>query len=81
MNDVDLSVYDVTKCFDKLWLEESLNDLYEAGLTNDKLILLYKLNENNSVGVRTPRYGLTERFEVENLVMQGTNFASLFALE
>ena len=25
------------KCFDSLWLEDCLNDLYEAGVDNDKL--------------------------------------------
>ena len=35
----DICVYDVRKCFDSLWLEECINDLFEAGLTNDKLCL------------------------------------------
>ena len=37
---VDLCTYDVDKCFDALWTYECINDLYEAGLKNDKLTLL-----------------------------------------
>ena len=37
---VDLQLYDVEKCFDALWVEECINDLYDAGLNNDKLPLL-----------------------------------------
>ena len=38
---IDVQVYDVEKCFDTLWLQECINDLYEAGLNNDKLPLLF----------------------------------------
>ena len=41
---IDVQVYDVEKCFDALWLEECINDLYEAGLNNDKLPLLFLEN-------------------------------------
>ena len=33
---VDLQIYDVEKYFDSLWLQECINDIYEAGLQNDK---------------------------------------------
>ena len=29
---IDIDVYDVAKCFDTMWLIESINDLYEAGI-------------------------------------------------
>ena len=32
LDDVDIQIFDITKCFDKLWLEDSLTDLYEAGV-------------------------------------------------
>ena len=38
---IDIDVYDVAKCFDTMWLIESINDLYEAGIQNEKLCLLY----------------------------------------
>ena len=37
---------------------------------------MYKLNQNNSIAVKTP-YGLTKRFNVHNNIMQGTVFGPL----
>ena len=41
---VDIQIFDIEKCFDALWVEECVNDLFEAGLDNDKLVLLYLEN-------------------------------------
>ena len=41
---LDIIIADYKQCFDSLWLEECVNDLYDAGLTDDKLSLIYKLN-------------------------------------
>ena len=49
---IDISVFDVEKCFDNLWLEELVNDLYDRGLVNDKLALLYELNKDIKVAVK-----------------------------
>ena len=43
---VDFQVYDVEKGFDTLWLYEIINCLYNAGFKNDKLPLLYLMNQN-----------------------------------
>ena len=67
---IDLHMYDLTKCFDGLWLEECCNNLYEAGLTNDKLAMIYEGNRINQVAVKTPG-GLTERKLLERIVTQG----------
>ena len=49
----DIGVYDVYKCFDSLWLEECVNDLYEAGFKNDKLNLIYLSNKTARIVVKT----------------------------
>ena len=67
---VDLHMYDLCKCFDGLWLEECCNNLYSAGITDDKLAMIYEGNILNKVAVRTPT-GLTERVRVERIVTQG----------
>jgi hypothetical protein len=67
---VDIDVYDVKKCFDSLWLEECINDLYEAGLQNDKLPLLYISNKNAQIAIKTSS-GTTKRFNIKDSVMQG----------
>ena len=54
----------------------TINDLFEAGLENSNLNLIYKLNEKNKVAVITP-HGLTERVEINKIVMQGENLAPL----
>ena len=37
---VYIGIYDIDKCFDSLWLDECINDMFEAGLQNTKLNLL-----------------------------------------
>ena len=41
---IDIELFDIAKCFDSLWLKECLNDLYEAGLDNSNLNILYEGN-------------------------------------
>ena len=59
-----------------MWLEEALNDLYEAGVQDDKLALIYLANEENHVAVKTP-HGLTERKPIQRVVMQGGVFGPI----
>ena len=42
---VDLEICDIDKCFDGLWVEECIDDIFEAGVDNDKLPLLYLENQ------------------------------------
>ena len=49
---IDMQVFDVYKCFDKLWAKECLNDLYENGFDNDKLPLLYEENVNAQIAIK-----------------------------
>ena len=74
---IDINVYDVMKCFDALWNEECINDLYEAGLTNDKLPLLFLENKSAQVAIKTP-HGMTQRVDITNVIMQGTVWGGLF---
>ena len=65
-----IHVYDIVKCFDKMWLKEVLNDLYDVKMNNDQLALLYNLNRTSKVAMKTP-CGMTERMEMNELVLQG----------
>ena len=67
---IDIHLYDLQKCFDGLWLEECCNNLFEAGITDDKLALIYEGNKSNQVAIKTPG-GLTDRVMMERIVMQG----------
>ena len=73
---VDIGIYDVEKCFDTMWVEECINDVFEAGLVNDKLMLLYLENQNASIAVKTQE-GQSDRISISNIIMQGTVWGSL----
>ena len=46
--------------FDSFNLQEAISDIYDAGLDNDTLGLIYKSNFEVSMAVKTP-HGLTDR--------------------
>ena len=67
---MSISIYDCDICFDSIWHEEVINDLFDAGVKNDKLALLHKVNQVNKVAVKTPNV-LSEIKEVNNIICQG----------
>ena len=71
-----ISFYDVEKCFDSLWLEDCINSLWNCGVQNDILYLIYLLNRNADIVVKTP-FGDTEAFTIPDLVKQGTVFGPI----
>ena len=38
---IDVEILDYKQCFDSMWLEESVNNLWEAGLNDNNLSLIY----------------------------------------
>ena len=56
----DIYVYDVEKCFDSMWSQECINDLYMIGFSNDKLPLLFIENSYAQIVVKVP-CGMTKR--------------------
>ena len=71
-----MQVYDVETCFDALWLHEVINCLFQAGITNDKLPLLFLENTNAQVAIKTSS-GISERVNIRNIIMQGSFWGSL----
>jgi hypothetical protein len=57
---IDIQIFDYKQCFDSLWLQECLNDMYENGVKDDKLALLYNINTHVKITVKTP-VGKTRR--------------------
>ena len=53
-----------------------INDIYEAGVKNDKLALLYEINTINKLAVKTQN-GLTERKTIKNIISQGDPWGSM----
>ena len=62
---------DVEKCFDKIWLDDGLKDLWKSGMDVRDCIALKKMNETAKATVETP-LGPTKEITLENTVRQGT---------
>ena len=73
----DVQVFDIEKCFDALWVQECINDMFETGFDNDKLPLLFIENQNAKVAIKSPT-GISNRVFIRNIIMQGTVWGSLF---
>jgi hypothetical protein len=67
---VDLHLMDLSKCFDIMLSSETMNDIYDLGVKDDKFVLISKMNEKCKVRVKTP-VGVTEEFELKSIEMQG----------
>ena len=73
---IQVQVTDVEKCFDKMWLESCINSLYDAGLQNDMLNLLYIENKNANIAVKVNN-SLSKRKSVKHVEIQGSVWAGL----
>ena len=74
---VDLQIFDYKECFDSLWLEDCMNDMYNGGIQDDKFSLLYKMNTLVNVAVRTP-VGKNNRGTIKHAIIQGDVFGPMF---
>ena len=48
----DITVNNVEKCFDALWVQECINIIYENGLNNDKLVLIHEESRTASIAIK-----------------------------
>ena len=64
--------------FDSIDLEEAISDLYDVGVTDESLALIYKANQEIQMAIKT-QSGLTERQTVNDIVLQGDTFGSILA--
>ena len=55
-----LQIYDYKQMFDAINLKEAIGDIFDAGVVNDHLSLLYKANKDVRMAVNT-HAGLSER--------------------
>ena len=70
---IDIQIYDLVQAFDALWLEDCLNDVFDAldeDKRDDKLALVYEMNKENKVAINTT-VGQTERVKIDKIVTQG----------
>ena len=69
--DVDTIFTDIKQCFDSIWLEEAINDLYDSGIVCRNLNLLFEGNKVTRMCVESS-VGRSERVELKKVVMQGS---------
>ena len=78
MKPITLQFYDYTQMFDSIDLKEAIRDMFNTGLNDENLILLYNSNKEISMAVKTA-HGLSDRVVVNDSVLQGDTFGSLMA--
>ena len=64
--------------FDSINLEEAISDIFDVGVDDDSICLIYKANSEIQMAVKTPS-GLTDRQTVDNIVLQGDTWGSILA--
>ena len=70
---VDIQIYDLVKAFDVLWLQDTMNDLWDTlpeRSRDDRLGLIYQLSKENLVAVNTA-VGQTDRVTIPEFTAQG----------
>ena len=64
--------------FDEMNLKESISDLFDSGIKDDTLALLYDANRSIKVKVKTTS-GMTAENVLEELVLQGDTWSPTMA--
>ena len=70
-SNIDIQFTDIKQCFDSIWLDEALNDLFDSGVTSRNLNLIYEGNSKTRMCVET-QFGQSDRVELRKIVMQGS---------
>ena len=74
---LDIQIYDVAKCFDKLDYVSTANDLYSAGVQNDKFVVIGNSNKTCEVAIKLPWGSNSKSITFHEIEMQGTVLAPL----
>ena len=51
---------DAYKYFDRLWLKDSLIELWKAGMRERKVLMIYKMNESAKITIEKPAGDINE---------------------
>ena len=76
-----IQIYDYAQMFDSMSLEEASNDLYDVGIKDDNLPLIYEANKNIEMSVKTQDGGLTEAQPLKSVVLQGDTWGPALACQ
>ena len=75
---VIIQIYDYKQMFDSMDLYEAVSDMFNSGVNDDSLALLYNANTEIKVRVKTPS-GLSVEQQFPKLVLQGDTWAPIMA--
>ena len=78
MKPVLLQFYDYSQMFNSINLQEAISDIYDTGVDDENLHLLYNANQEINMAVKTAN-GLSDRQVVNDIVLQGDTFGSILA--
>ena len=72
----DFVFKDVRQAFDSLWGKKTYLDLYANGVKNQTINLLYEINKEATIKIKTP-VGVSDDAKIYEKTMQGENFSSI----
>ena len=75
---VVLEITDYKQMFDAINLQQAISDIYDVGVNDDNLSLIYQANKDIRMAVNTSD-GLSERQRLEDVVLQGDTWGSILA--
>ena len=75
---VTIQIYDYKQMFDSMELDEAVSDLFDSGIKDDTLALLYDANRNINVRIKTPS-GLGVEKHLDKVVLQGDTWGPIMA--
>ena len=78
MKSVLYQFYDYSQMFDAINLQEAISDIYDTGVDDENMVLLYEANKEINMAVKTAN-GLTERQLITDTVLQGDTWGSILA--
>ena len=67
---------DLEKCFDKLWLKDSIIELCKTGMNPKEIMLVFEMNKTCYITIETP-IGMTSEVKINEIVRQGTIWGPL----
>ena len=73
---VDFVFYDVTQCYDSLWVPKTLIDLYSNNIQSNAINILHEIAKEAHIAIKTP-VGTSERVTINDTIFQGENISSI----
>ena len=47
--DITINLYDISKCYDAMWYQETMKDMWDVGVKDDKFALMAKMKKKCNI--------------------------------